>query len=109
MYVPELVFGHLLTGSNFDDETARLTGGRHGYGAKLTNIFSSSFAVEAADTERRKQYRQSWADNMRTRHEPQVSALRGKRAQSFTRVTFSPDMSRACSWCRAGSHRRRPP
>lgn len=97
MYVPELVFGHLLTGSNFDDDTARLTGGRHGYGAKLTNIFSSSFTVEAADVERGRRYRQSWADNMRTRHEPEVSVLRGKRARSFTRVTFAPDMSRARS------------
>ncbi len=26
MYVPELVFGHLLTGSNFDDDEKRLTG-----------------------------------------------------------------------------------
>lgn len=44
------MFGSLLTGSNFDDEVARLTGGRHGYGAKLTNIFSSEFMVETADS-----------------------------------------------------------
>ena len=29
MYVPELLFGHLLTGSNFDDSTKRITGGRY--------------------------------------------------------------------------------
>ncbi|RYH22229.1 hypothetical protein EON65_19550, partial [archaeon] len=35
IYVPELIFGHLLTGSNFDDEEQKTTGGRNGYGAKL--------------------------------------------------------------------------
>lgn len=39
MYVPSLLFGHLLTGSNFDDNEKRLTGGRHGYGAKLASEF----------------------------------------------------------------------
>ena len=43
MYIPELLFGHLLTGSNFNDDQKRLTGGRHGYGAKLTNVFSKQF------------------------------------------------------------------
>ena len=38
-----MVFGHLLTSSNYDDNEVRMTGGRNGYGAKLTNIFSSSF------------------------------------------------------------------
>jgi hypothetical protein len=49
-YIPELVFGHLLTGSNFDDTKRQVTGGRHGYGAKLTNIFSTRFTVEAVDS-----------------------------------------------------------
>ena len=40
VYVPELIFGHLLTGSNFDDDELKVTGGRNGYGAKLANIFS---------------------------------------------------------------------
>lgn len=58
MYVPELVFGHLLTGSNFDDSEARLTGGRHGYGAKLTNIFSRRFTLETVDAKRMLRYSQ---------------------------------------------------
>jgi DNA gyrase/topoisomerase IV subunit B len=37
--IPELIFGHLLTGTNFDDHSTRITGGSHGYGAKLANIF----------------------------------------------------------------------
>ena len=50
MYVPELVLGHLLTGSNFNDDTESVTGGRYGYGAKLTNIFSKEFTVETLDS-----------------------------------------------------------
>ena len=42
VYIPELVLGHLLTGSNFDDSLSKVTGGRNGYGAKLTNIFSKN-------------------------------------------------------------------
>ena len=40
VYVPELIFGHLLTGSNFNDNEKKVTGGRNGDGAKLANIFS---------------------------------------------------------------------
>ena len=40
---PELVFGHLLTSTNYDDNQKRIVGGRNGYGAKLTNIYSSEF------------------------------------------------------------------
>ena len=50
MYVPEMIFGHLLTGSNYDDNEKRLGGGRNGYGAKLANIFSRKFIVECGDS-----------------------------------------------------------
>ena len=46
MWIPTLVFGHLLTSSNFDDTDAKVTGGRNGYGAKLANIFSRKFTIE---------------------------------------------------------------
>ena len=45
-----MIFGHLLTCSNYDDSEERLAGGRHGYGAKLTNIFSKRFQVELNDS-----------------------------------------------------------
>jgi DNA topoisomerase-2 len=31
IYVPELIFGHLLTSSNYDDKEEKITGGRNGY------------------------------------------------------------------------------
>lgn len=58
VYVPELIFGHLLTSSNYDDNEKKTTGGRNGYGAKLTNIFSTEFVVETADGKRLKKYKQ---------------------------------------------------
>ncbi|KAG7397046.1 hypothetical protein PHYBOEH_001324 [Phytophthora boehmeriae] len=94
VYVPELVLGHLLTGSNFDDSDARLTGGRHGYGAKLTNIFSTEFVVETGDTAMGLRYKQVWQNNMRERGEPEITEFTGKDATNFTRVSFSPDLSK---------------
>lgn len=58
VYVPELIFGHLLTSSNYDDTQKKTTGGRNGYGAKLTNIFSTEFVIETADSKRQKKYKQ---------------------------------------------------
>jgi DNA topoisomerase II len=58
-WVPELIFGHLLTSSNYNDNEKKTTGGRNGYGAKLANIFSTEFTVETADGARSgKKYKQ---------------------------------------------------
>jgi DNA topoisomerase-2 len=54
IYIPELIFGHLLTSSNFDDNERKVTGGRNGYGAKLANIFSKFFEVEVGDHSKKK-------------------------------------------------------
>jgi DNA topoisomerase-2 len=54
VYVPDLIFGSLLTGSNFNDDQKKVTGGRNGYGAKLANIFSTLFIVECSDKRRKK-------------------------------------------------------
>ncbi|KAH9382656.1 hypothetical protein HPB48_023210 [Haemaphysalis longicornis] len=44
--VPTLLFGRLLSSSNYDDDDKTSTAGRNGYGAKLANIFSKCFMVE---------------------------------------------------------------
>lgn len=36
LYIPELIFGNLLTSSNYDDDQKKVTGGRNGYGAKVS-------------------------------------------------------------------------
>ena len=54
MYVPTLIFGHLLTSSNYNDDEEKVTGGRNGYGAKLCNIFSTKFVLETTSKEYKK-------------------------------------------------------
>ena len=49
MFVPTMIFGHLLTSSNFNDEEEKVTGGRNGFGAKLCNVFSKKFTVETGN------------------------------------------------------------
>lgn len=56
IYVPEMIFGHLLTSSNYNDADQKVTGGRNGFGAKLANIFSSKFILETANMQQKKCY-----------------------------------------------------
>merc|ERR1719473_26079 len=63
-YVPELIFGHLLTSDNYDDNEKKVTGGRNGYGAKLTNVFSTKFILETADRVSKKSFKQVFENNM---------------------------------------------
>ena len=88
VYVPELIFGHLLTSSNYNDAEKKVTGGRNGYGAKLCNIFSTKFIIETAD--RKKIYRQVFEKNMSVKREPEIENGR----EEYTRITFSPDLKR---------------
>jgi DNA topoisomerase-2 len=91
MYVPELVFGHLLASSNLDDSQRKTTGGRHGYGAKLANIFATEFTVECNDVAAGHLYRQTWRANMSKRGEPKLTKARGK--SDWTRISFVPDLA----------------
>ncbi|CAH0478764.1 unnamed protein product [Peronospora belbahrii] len=91
VYVPELIFGHLLTGSNFDDNKKKTTGGRNGYGAKLANIFSNEFIVETADSSTKQRYRQVFESNMGKKNPPSITKWTQK---DFTCITFKPDLKR---------------
>ncbi|GIX60844.1 DNA topoisomerase II, putative [Babesia caballi] len=92
MYVPEMIFGELLTSDNYDDSDGRITGGRNGFGAKLTNIFSKSFAVTCGDSRRRKQFAMKWEENMKKIQSPaKVAPYHGK---DFVKITFVPDYER---------------
>eukprot|EP00536_Pseudo-nitzschia_multiseries_P013725 jgi/Psemu1/320513/estExt_fgenesh1_pm.C_6050001 len=95
-YVPTLIFGHLLTGSNFDDNEQKTTGGRNGYGAKLANIFSTEFIVECLDSSKGVKFVQTFTDNMGNAGEPVVKKCTAaeKKKGDYTKITFSPDLSR---------------
>ena len=91
MYAPELIFGNLLTSSNYRDEDERVTGGRNGYGAKCTNIYSKRFVVDTCDSKR--VYQQTWAGNMLSKCEPVVRKVVPGDVP-HTRVSFVPDFAR---------------
>ena len=95
-YVPTLIFGHLLTGSNFDDDEDKTTGGRNGYGAKLANIFSTEFTVECLDSERGLKFKQVFTNNMSNHGEPVIKNCTAaeKKKGDYTKITFSPDLER---------------
>lgn len=67
IYVPHLIFGELLTGSNYNDNEKRTVGGRNGFGAKLANIYSTKFMVECGDSKNRKLFKMTWSKNMTVR------------------------------------------
>lgn len=92
IYIPELIFGNLLTSSNYDDDQKKVTGGRNGYGAKLCNIFSTEFTIHTADKTNGKEYIQTWRNNMSDVGKPKITSY--KKSTEFTEVIFKPDLSK---------------
>ena len=94
LYVPSLIFGELLTGSNYDDDRERTTGGRNGYGAKLANIYSTFFSVETVDSDEKLKFYQEFKNNMSIKEKPKITALKTESPKSYTNITFQPELSR---------------
>ena len=97
-YVPEVIFGELSTGTNFgklDKNNDRITGGMHGLGAKLCNIYSKEFVVETIDSYRKLFFKQIFKNNMYDVEEPIVQKCS---KIPYTKISFIPDYSRfGCS------------
>ena len=86
----EMIFGNLLTSSNFDDDKERYTGGKNGLGSKLTNIFSKMFKVTSRT--KTEEYTQVWRENMSI-CEPAI--IKPKKSKSEVLIVeFTPDYSR---------------
>jgi DNA topoisomerase-2 len=92
LWNPELVFGHLLTSTNYDDSQKRIVGGRNGYGAKLANIYSSDFSIVIKDHETKQTYTQKWSKNMTVCDPPKIKKHSG--ATSSVAITFTPEWKR---------------
>ena len=88
MYVPELIFGNLMSGENFDENDQRMVGGLNGLGTKLTNIFSTKFIVETADG--KKKYDQVFTNNMEDISKPKIT----KSTKNYTKITYYPDFQK---------------
>ena len=66
-----------------------MTGGRNGFGAKLTNIYSTEFKVETVANQKR--FVQVFRNHMSEEDKPKVT--KATRSKEYTSISFSPDLS----------------
>lgn len=90
MYVPEMVFGHLRTSTNYGAED-KIVGGKHGLGVKLTAVWSSVFCIEVIDSTRGLSYVQEFKNNLQIA-EPIIKRRRSK--TNSVKLSFVPDFVR---------------
>ena len=88
VYIPQMIFGELLTSGNYNKSEKKITGGKNGYGAKLTNIFSTYFRIETVDRHRKLKYVQEYRNNMDIKGEPEITEYKDA---PYTRISFIPD------------------
>lgn len=89
IYIPEMIFGHLLTSSNYDDNDERTGAGTNGLGVKLCNVMSKKFIIETV--ENGKKYYQEFKNNMLEKNEPVITKTKDS---SYTCVTYYPDFDK---------------
>jgi len=92
MMIPEMCFGELLSGENFDDDEWRRTGGRNGFGAKLTNIFSKEFTVDIGSTVTHKRFQQQFTDNKL--HKTKAKVTNYGKKNGYVSIKFVPDFTK---------------
>ena len=91
-YIHSLIFGQLLTSSNYNDNEDRYDiSGRNGIGIKATSVFSTYFNVEGVDPVNNKKFTQTWENNMSIVTEPIIKPSKKK---GYTNVTWIPDFKR---------------
>ncbi len=88
VWIPELIFGELLTSSNYNDDEIKTVGGVNGLGIKLANIFSKEFTIETVDHMRKKIYKQTFSENLTIKGTPEIKSCQKK---PYTKISFLPD------------------
>lgn len=91
VWIPELIFGHLRTSTNYDKTEKKIVGGKNGFGFKLVLIWSSWGRVETIDHVRGLKYTQEFSDNLSVIGTPRIVKHKGK---PYTKVVFKPDYQR---------------
>ena len=91
-WVPELIFGHLRTSTNYNKEEKKIVGGKNGFGFKLVLIWSTHGTIETIDHIRGLKYTQEFKDNLDTICPPKVTKT--SKAKPYTKITFKPDYQR---------------
>ena len=90
-YIIELIFGDLLTSSNYNKNELKHVGGKNGYGAKIVNIFSTKFQVESVDYKKQKKCSVVYYDNKSRKDKIKISNYKSK---PYTKITYTPDYKR---------------
>lgn len=91
VYIPQMIFGELLTSTNYDKEEKKLVGGKNGYGVKLVNIFASKLVLTIVDAKRQLKYVQTFEKNMSKIGEPKITSCKNK---SYVEIAWTPDFAR---------------
>jgi DNA topoisomerase II len=91
IYIPQMIFGELLTSTNYDKTEKKLVGGKNGYGVKLVNIFAKKFTLTIVDDKRQLKYVQSFEDNMSKIGEPKITSCKQK---PCVEIAWVPDLEK---------------
>ena len=91
-WVPELIFGHLRTSTNYNKDEKKIVGGKNGFGFKLVLIWSTYGSIETVDHIRGLKYTQEFKNNLDTICEPKIT--KASKAKPYTKITFKPDYQR---------------
>ena len=91
IWIPELIFGHLRTSTNYDKNEKKIVGGKNGFGFKLVLIWSTWGKVETVDHKTGQKYVQEFKNNLTEICKPKITKCKGK---PYTSVSFKPDYER---------------
>lgn len=91
MWIPEMIFGHLRTSTNYDKTEKKIVGGKNGFGFKLALIWSTIGSIETIDHVRGLKYSQVFKDNLDEICKPVITKCKTK---PYTKITFKPDYAR---------------
>ena len=91
IWIPEMIFGHLRTSTNYDKSQKKITGGKNGFGFKLVLIWSVWGKIETVDHIRGLKYTQEFENNLNIIKTPIIKKFKGK---PYTKVSFKPDYKR---------------
>lgn len=91
LWIPEMIFGHLRTSTNYDKNEKKIVGGKNGFGFKLVLIYSKWGEIETVDHIRKKKYTQRFENNLTKICKPKISKSTKK---PYTKVSWLPDYER---------------
>jgi DNA topoisomerase-2 len=93
VWIPEMIFAHLRTSTNYDKTEKKIVGGKNGFGVKLVFVWSTYGRIETVDATRGLRFVQEFRNNLDVIGEPVVTKV-AKTTKPLTRVTFLPDYAR---------------